>query len=130
MKEVKIVAFVDKLYRKVVAELVSQDGTTVIVKNPTTLVEQVQPKTDENGQVVLNSDGRTPQVSLNANLVPMTYKEILAEGEDDVILTFDNVQEIKIQEQFFENYKRMMKLAPKEEKPLEENLDKVVKLFD
>jgi hypothetical protein len=120
----KIVVFFDGVSRTVVGQEIESNDKTLTVKDPAVLHLQPNPQTGQ----------------LSLQILPLFFKEFLADKADDVVVSFtkDSIAIVKdpvLDFKILAQYEQIMSLAsqPQPEQPLpgqQPTSDDVVKLFD
>lgn len=120
----KIVAFFDSVSRTIIGEEVESNDKTLTVKDPAVLHLQPNPQTGQ----------------LSLQILPLFFKEFLADRGDDVIISFnkDSVAIVKdpvLDFKIIAQYEQIMSLAsqPQPDQPVpgqQPSNEDVVKLFD
>jgi hypothetical protein len=120
----KIVAFFDSVSRTIIGQEVESNDKTLTVKDPAVLHLQPNPQTGQ----------------LSLQILPLFFKEFLADKADDVIVSFtkDSIALVKdpvLDFKIIAQYEQIMSLAsqPQPEQPVPGQApadQDVVKLFD
>ena len=120
----KLVAFFDSVSRTIIGEEVSNTDKTLTVKDPAVLHLQPNPQTGQ----------------LSLQILPLFFKEFLADKSDDVVVEFAkcNITQVKepvLDFKIIAQYEQIMSLAsqPQPSQPVpgqQPSNEDVVKLFD